>query len=42
MVSEHTQEVSPADLKYIWIEIYCTQLPSLLNLCQMSLAYSLL
>jgi len=37
-VSGHMQEVPPADMKYIRIEICCAQLPSLLNLCQMSLA----
>jgi len=37
-VSGHMQEVSPADMKYIRNEIYCAQLASLLNLCQMSLA----
>jgi hypothetical protein len=36
------QELSPAEMEYIWIEIYCAQLPGLLNLCQMSPAYSLL
>jgi len=38
MVSGHIQELSPADMEYIRIEIYCAQLLSLVNLCQMSVA----